>query len=75
VLIAAQRDLRCDLPRPKGLVAHKTKEWRLKRAVQRVLNRLRLPLNVKISTDADKPKFQGRPHHADLETLGAKQRG
>jgi phage replication-related protein YjqB (UPF0714/DUF867 family) len=33
--------------------------WRLKRAVQRALNRLRLPLNVKISTDADKPKFQG----------------
>jgi phage replication-related protein YjqB (UPF0714/DUF867 family) len=31
----------------------------LKRAVQRALNRLRLPLNVKISTDVDKPKFQG----------------
>jgi len=33
--------------------------WRLKRAVQRALNRLRLPLQVKISTGDDKPKFQG----------------
>jgi phage replication-related protein YjqB (UPF0714/DUF867 family) len=32
---------------------------RLKAAVQRSLNRLRLPLKVKISTLADDPKFQG----------------
>ena len=33
--------------------------WRLKRAVERALNRSRLSLSVKISTAADKPKFQG----------------
>jgi phage replication-related protein YjqB (UPF0714/DUF867 family) len=32
---------------------------RLKRSVERALNRSRLPLNVRISTAADKPKFQG----------------
>jgi phage replication-related protein YjqB (UPF0714/DUF867 family) len=32
---------------------------RLKAAVQRALNRLRLPLQVKISTREDRPKFQG----------------